>query len=296
MQEKIEDVIAALMKVEPEEITGISTLKKGMTNRSFLFTCNGGDYIVRIPGEGTDRLIDRRKESEVYDVINYEGISDDVVYFDSIHGYKVSRFWKKSRVCNPFCVEDVRLCMQRLRAFHRKGFQVKHEFDIFKQIQFYEDLWMGRSSAYQDYMIIKEKVLSLDLYIERYIEQKVLSHIDAVPDNFLFIKEEGNDKEEIRLIDWEYSGMQDPHVDIAMFCIYSMYGRRQVDKLINMYFAEGCARETRTKIYCYIAACGLLWSNWCEYKRQLGAEFGEYALAQYRFAKEYYQIAQESMR
>jgi len=41
-----------------------------------------------------------------------------------------------------------------------------------------------------------------------------------VPDNFLFVEKDG--KEEIRLIDWEYAGMQDPHVDVAMFCIYSL--------------------------------------------------------------------------
>jgi len=295
MQEKIEDLIAALMKVRTEDISGVCTLKKGMTNRSFLFTCQGKDYIIRVPGEGTDRLINRRQEAEVYDVINHEGISDEVIYIDSTYGYKISRFWESARVCNPFCVADVRLCMQKLRAFHCKGFQVKHEFDIFGQIQFYENLWAKRPTGYRDYETVKEKVFSLGGYIDRYIEKKVLAHIDAVPDNFLFILDE-NKKEEIRLIDWEYAGMQDPHVDIAMFCIYSMYDRRQADWLIDLYFEEGCAKEIRAKIYCYIAACGLLWSNWCEYKRQLGVEFGGYASAQYRFAEEYYQIAQESMK
>lgn len=62
------------------------------------------------------------------------------------------------------------------------------------------------------------------------------------------------------------------------------------------YFTEGCSDETRTKIYCYIAACGLLWSNWCEYKRNLGVEFGEYSLRQYRYAKDYYRIVQEELK
>lgn len=77
----------------------------------------------------------------------------------------------------------------------------------------------------------------------------------------MFVQKNG--KEEIRLIDWEYAGMQDPHVDIAMFCIYSLYNKRQVDRLIAAYFTDGCDDATRIKIYCYIAACGLLWSNWC---------------------------------
>ena len=87
--------------------------------------------------------------------------------------------------------------------------------------------------------------------------------------------------------------MQDPHVDIAMFCIYSLYDKSKCDRLIDIYFEGKCDDKLRAKIYCYIASCGLLWSNWCEYKRQLGIEFGEYTLRQYRYAKEFYRYAME---
>ena len=87
--------------------------------------------------------------------------------------------------------------------------------------------------------------------------------------------------------------MQDPHVDIAMFCIYSLYNKQQVDRLIDLYFEGGCDRVTRAKIYAYIAMCGLLSSNWCEFKRKLGVEFGEYSLRQYRFAKDYFKYAMQ---
>lgn len=89
--------------------------------------------------------------------------------------------------------------------------------------------------------------------------------------------------------------MQDPHVDIAMFCIYSMYDRKDVDRTIDAYFTKGVDRNTKIKIYCYIACCGLLWSNWCEYKRNLGVEFAEYSLKQYRFAKDYYNVVKEEL-
>ena len=114
--------------------------------------------------------------------------------------------------------------------------------------------------------------------------------------NGKFIKRKAvNEEEKIKLIDWEYAAMQDIHLDIAMFCIYSMYNRQQVDNLIDIYFENKCDQQTRIKIYCYISMCGLLWSNWCEYKYTLGVEFGEYSLAQYRFAKDYYKIVMEEM-
>lgn len=85
--------------------------------------------------------------------------------------------------------------------------------------------------------------------------------------------------------------MQDPHVDIAMFGIYSLYDREHMEQLIDAYFPEGCSKRIRTKIYCYIAVGGLLWSNWCEYKEKLGNSFMEYATHQYQYAKEYSYIA-----
>jgi len=286
-------IISQALRVDINEIKEIEVLKKGMTNRSFLFECKGRKYIMRIPGEGTDQLINRREEAAVYHVIDRHKLCDDIIYIDPSNGYKITEYFNHARVCDPECESDLKKCMQKLRHFHELALEVEHSFDIFGQIEFYESLWREKS-AYRDYEKTKVKVLSLKSWIEERVDKKCLVHIDAVPDNFLFVRNEDGE-EEIRLIDWEYAGMQDPHVDIAMFCIYSLYNKQQIDTLIDLYFPEGCTAATRTKIYCYISACGLLWSNWCEYKRSLGVEFGEYSIRQYRYAKEYYKIAKEEI-
>ena len=286
--------ICDALHADMEEITQVTVLKKGMTNRSFLFSCKGKRYIMRIPGEGTAQLVDRRHEAAVYQAIREKNICDDIAYISPDNGYKITEYLADARVCNPEKAEDVRRCMQRLREFHELRLTVAHTFDIFGQIEFYESLWNGAPSIYKDYQQTKENVFSLRGYIDAHVQERVLTHIDAVPDNFLFVKRDDG-SEEIRLIDWEYAGMQDPHVDIAMFCIYALYDRRQVDETIAAYFPGGCSEAVRLKIYCYIAACGLLWSNWCEYKWTLGVEFGEYSLRQYRYAKEYYRIVRDTL-
>ncbi len=288
------DTICRCLHCGHSEVTNITVLKKGMTNRSFLFCCKGKKYIMRIPGEGTDLLINREEEAAVYDRISDKNICDNIIYMNPQNGYKITEFIEGARVCNPQNVSDLRKCMSCLRDFHEQKLTVDHTFDLFGQIEFYESLWNGEKSVYRDYCKTKENILSLKQYIEEQPEQMVLTHIDAVPDNFLISHTDG--VEEIRLIDWEYAGMQDPHVDIAMFCIYALYDKRQIDRLINIYFEGNCPRKTRIKIYCYIAVCGLLWSNWCEYKRSLGVEFGEYSLRQYRYAKDYYKLAQTEMK
>lgn len=294
LQTEAIDIICQAMHVTPEQIINIRILKKGMTNRSFLFDCKGKQYIMRIPGEGTNALINRKEEADVYKVIMDKHICDDIIYINPQNGYKITEFLHDARNCDSLNPTDTQKCMNVLRAFHEKKLTVSHRFDIFKQINFYESLWDGKPSIYRDYAKTKEQVFSLKDYIEKNKCEEVLSHIDAVPDNFIFIQNK-NGEEEIRLIDWEYAGMQDPYIDIAMFCIYAMYNKEQIDTLINQYFTEGCSHEIRIKIYCYIAVCGLLWSNWCEYKRELGVEFGEYSLRQYRYAKEFYRIVQKEL-
>ena len=288
-------IAAEALHAKEIDIQNIEVLKKGMTNRSFLFQCKEQSYIMRIPGEGTDQLINRRQEALVYNTIKDQHLCDDLIYMNPDNGYKITRYFNHARVCDPTNMDDVARCMKRLKGFHNLHLQVPHTFDIFHQIDFYESLWNGLPSAYRDYNKTKEHVLSLQTYINQQDKDWVLTHIDAVADNFLFIEDEDG-SQDIRLIDWEYAGMQDPHVDIAMFAIYALYDKEEIDQLIDLYFDHQCEESVRTKIYCYISACGLLWSNWCEYKRHLGVEFREYSIKQYRYAKEFYQYASKRMQ
>ena len=59
-------------------IVKIRCLKAGMTNKSFLFRIHkesgnkdyaGKDFICRIPGVGTGKLINRKEEEEIYRVV-----------------------------------------------------------------------------------------------------------------------------------------------------------------------------------------------------------------------------------
>ena len=282
-------VICEALDARPEAVADITVLKKGMTNRSFLFTCKGKKYIMRIPGEGTDQLINRRQEAAVYQAIDGKHICDDIAYINPENGYKLTEFIEDARCCDSGNPEDVKACMAVLRKFHESGLKVEHTFDVFERLEFYEKLWKGIPSCYRDYKQTKAHVYELKNYIDKQEKQISLCHIDSVPDNFLMTKDR------IALIDWEYAGMQDTDVDLAMFIIYSMYGKEQADALIDAYYTEGCKKEKRLKIYCYVAVCGLLWSNWCEVKYHEGVEFGEYSLRQYRYAKEYYKYVKEEL-
>ena len=275
------EIVEDTLNIDKTKIHNIHTLKKGMTNRSFSFECNNKRYIMRIPGEGTDNLINRQEEYDVYQQIKGEPYTENILYLNPQNGYKLSEFLENTRNSEADDWEDVIKSMDLLRKFHQEKLQVNHQFDIWKQIEFYENL-RDTPSAYKDFLITKENVLNLKQFIQDNIHQWSLCHIDANADNFLI-----NQQGKIFLIDWEYAGMQDPDLDIAMYAIYAGYNKQQFDKLIDIYYQDKCDKIIRYKIYAYAAVGGLLWSNWCEYKQSLGLDFGEYSLSQYRYAKEY---------
>ena len=288
------DIIKNTFDCSYSDIVILESLDKGMTNRSFLFSCKKKKYIMRVPGEGTEMLINRKKEANNYSVIKDYDICDNVIYFNAENGYKITEFIENARVCDAYSKDDLVLSMKLLKKVHNLKLKVDYEFDLFQQIDYYEKLRGTNKSVFKDYNQTKENVLLLKDFIDENKPEYCLTHIDAVPDNFLFFKG-SSVKTGVKLIDWEYAAMQDPHVDLAMFSVYAFYNKEDIDNLIDIYFENKCTKKDRIKIYCYVAVCGLLWSNWCEYKQLLGIEFGEYFIKQYRYAKEFFKIAQSEI-
>ena len=288
--------IAEQFGCKTKDIVDINVIKKGMTNRSFLFSVNNRKYVMRVPEESTKELINRKQEEAVYRTISGLRICEDPICFNAITGYKITRFIEDVRCCDPGNNKDVRACMNKLKRFHSLNLVVSHTFDLYERIDYYESLWGRQQSVYTDYKKTKDNVFKLKPFIDKHKCSYQLTHIDAIADNFLFDPHASGELA-LQLTDWEYAGMQDKHVDIAMFCIYSCFNKRKIDRTIDYYFGdEKCSKATKAKIYCYRATCGLLWSNWCEYKQSQGIEFADYSWNQYQYAKRYYRYASKLIR
>lgn len=288
------ELIEKVLRVRRTDIRDIEIVKKGMTNRSFVFSSRGKKYIMRVPDAETNELMNRQAETEIYGLLKGRSICDNCIYVNPDTGFKLAEFVSNARAMNPYDEEELRRCMEVVKRLHEEKLQCSYHVDFYKDLEHYEALWNGKPSCYKDYEQTKENIYKLRSFIERNKEEEVLCHIDANPDNFLMYTDEKG-KEQIRLIDWEYAGMQDPDIDIACFIIYVMYDRVHTDRVIDIYFDGKCEPLRRIKIYAYMAIYGLQWSNWCECKRNQGIEFGEYALRQYRYAKDYYRVVVEEL-
>lgn len=98
-----------------EKVKSLRAMKSGMTNRSYSFCMDDKRYIIRIPGEGTDRLINRKQEHAVYNAISSLGISEDVYYFDPKTGIKIAAYLTDAHVCDSSNWEEVERCLSALK-------------------------------------------------------------------------------------------------------------------------------------------------------------------------------------
>ena len=276
--------IENVFNVKENEIVDIKNLKAGMTNKSFLFTVNNRPYIFRLPGEGTEKLINRKQEREVYTAIKKLGISDEVIYFDENTGYKITEYFRNARNTNARNREDLEESMTVLRNFHQCDLKVRHSFDIENEITRYLVLCNEKNAIrYPDNEETYKKMKGLITLVKNMNVPQVLCHIDSNPDNYIRLADGS-----VKIIDWEYAGMCDPVMDISMYSIYSYYEKSEMDELFKMYLQRDPDINETTRLYIYAALGGYLWAIWTEYKQSFGVEFGDYGMKMYRYAKDFY--------
>lgn len=282
-------LVAEVFQVPESKICRLRCLKSGMTNKSFLFDIEGKSYICRIPGKGTEKLIDRQSEYRNYEAIRSLGISEEIIYFNKDSGYKIAKYYEGSHNASAENPEGIRACMDILRRLHGANLQVEHKFDLRERISFYEALCEESGGiGFEDHEQVKANMMGLYEKLQALNRKSCLSHIDSVFDNFIFTVEKG-----VKLIDWEYAAMSDPLIDISMMAIYAYFNREQADMLMELYFERQPVQEEAFAVYAYMALGGYLWALWAVYKSNLGEQFGEYTLKMYRYAKDYDKIALE---
>ena len=71
-----------------------------MTNRNFKVTLSQENYVLRIPGNGTEGMVERRNE-EINTLLSYRlGISPEIFYFNETTGIKLAQFIEGAETLN----------------------------------------------------------------------------------------------------------------------------------------------------------------------------------------------------
>lgn len=281
----IYNCICDVFSCEASQITNLKPLQKGLSNSVLVFQYNGGKFVFRYPGLGSDILIDRGRESIVQKQIEDAGVDTTLIAMSVRFGWRISRF-VDTRPFNYHDVNDMVRGVIQLRKLHAVRPKVRWEFDIKEKWESIrdmtpEDKYGENYTGFPEFKEVKERIYKLYELAKTDGIKKCLTHGDCRDENFLI-----NDKE-IHLIDWEYAGFGDPGFDIGSYVCGGDHSNEEVDRILFTYFGRKPSLKEQRHFYAYISITGFFYMHWTMFKESQGQIIGYLKPLWYSFAKEY---------
>jgi thiamine kinase-like enzyme len=232
-----------------------------LTNLSYKLTTSVGTYVLRLPGEDTFDYIDRRAERHNSRITASVGVNAEVLYFDAEDGTMVSRFIEgvpmdgESFERDPMAPARAALVLRRV---HHLGPVFRSRFDVFSMIRSYLDiLYKLQVPPPEDYYEVRREAEAVRRVLQASPVDLVPCHNDPWPGNFVMAS--GGS---LHLIDWEFSGMNDPIWDLGDLSVEAGFGAEQ-DRTMMEAYCGGCAPQVLyARLELYKAMSDLLWSLW----------------------------------
>lgn len=257
----------------------------GMSNKNFRVNFEGKSYVLRVPGNGSDGMVERSNEE--FNAIESckMGVNPAIRYFNADTGIKLADYVENAETLNAATIQrhdNMRKIAKIYQTVHNSHIRLKNEFNIFKEIEKY-DVLMEKAGAtmYEGWEEVRPQVMALEDYLNRLGVDLKPCHNDALYENFIKAMD-GT----IYLIDWEYSGMNDPMADFAALFIEAGFEKENEDYILEKYFEGNVPAEAPEKILCYQILWDYLWAQWTVIKEAKGDDFGTYGRDRYNRAIE----------
>ncbi|MBR2842487.1 MAG: phosphotransferase [Lachnospiraceae bacterium] len=234
----------------------------GMTNRSYKIVRNDGqEYLVRIPGEGTEEMINRIDERKSTELACKLGIDSPLLFFAD-DGRKVMRFISDPQPMNEEVMrkkENLTQAANIFRRLHTCGTDTGVRFEVFEMAELYEKIIRENSvPLYDDYEDTKEKIMSIKSEVDNIGKTlKVPCHNDSLMGNWVLDKDG-----KLYLIDWEYSGMNDPMWDLSCLSIEANYDNQKDSDLLSTYFGHDATLDEKKRFIAHKLYVDYLWTLW----------------------------------
>ena len=275
--------IKLVFRCDEEDIVDFRTVSEGLTNTSFVFQIGGIDYIYRHPGDGTERIIDRRNEKTSLIKAKEFGVDPTNIYMDVIEGWKISRFVHDFREPDYASFEDSKKVISVLKRLHSLPIRVDYGLRPWEDALAIERLLREKDPhCFEAFEGLKAKVGALYQRTLGDGIEKCFCHGDTYRPNWM-IKPDGD----VILIDWEYSGFSDPGIDVGYYIVDAMYGFEDALRFIREYTGEGASEAEEFHYLAYTAIIAYYWFVWAMYRESCGANMGE-SLENWRLMAEKY--------
>lgn len=256
----IKTVCASVFSVLESDVTLVERLMGGMSNYTYVIDISGDKYTFRIPGKNAEKFVNRTIEEDHLKLIKPLGLNNETLYLNTETGIKIARYieGKPLHELNPhdFLLEASNV----LKTIHHSAINSPHHYDPSLRLERYENYVKAYNHSHDErYIAYKEVLFSHWDWLNSF--PKTLTHGDSQISNFV-VTEEG-----LRLMDWEFTGMNDPFYDIACF------GNTNFDHaiaLLPVYLEHVPNSEEFNRLYLWRTFQCLQWHNVALYKEFIG--------------------------
>ena len=233
----------------------------GLTNLVHRVQARGQAVIVRIPGEGTESYIDRATEMHNARAAEVAGVAPAVIWGDAASGVMVTRCIDGIETMTPALFKSRRGSPARagveLAKLHRSGQVFEFRFELFAMIEEYLKILSTKEVAMPGgYHDVVDAAQPIKAALAAHPAGLAPSHCDPLCENFL------DDGTRMWIVDWEYSGMNDPMWDLGDLSVEAEMSAEQEAELLHAYFGRAPNAAEQGRVVIYKAMCDLLWTLW----------------------------------
>jgi thiamine kinase-like enzyme len=253
----IEEVIAAIPAWAGRAVAA-ETIPAGLTNRNYRVSVDGEDVFVRIPGAGTELLaVDRANELHNTRAAAAAGVGPRVLHhlpaWDAfVLEWIPARTMSAAAFAGPGEPERVAAALRRLHA----GPRFRDDFDMFRLTERYLRLVDERAVAIPaGYRERLDRLPVIEAALAAHPLASVPCHNDLLAENYL------DDGERLWIVDYEYSGNNDPTFELGNTCQELGWDDDRIRALCAAYFGEATdALLARMRLQMIMSDVG--WTLW----------------------------------
>ncbi|CAF0881570.1 unnamed protein product [Didymodactylos carnosus] len=255
----IEQVVEQITDWKEKSVT-VQPLSGGLTNKNYRVEVDGRLYVVRIPGTSTELLaIDKINEYHNTRATGDSGMGPTIAYYlptskIMILDYILGQTMTISDLQAPTMPTRI---AQSLKTLHNKTSRFKNDFNMFRLIEYYLKIvdkhQVNIPIGYHKYLQLVERI---EASMQRHPLQTVPCHNDLLAENYI------DDGSILRLIDFEYSGNNDPTFDLGNTCQEQQYDESRIIEMCEAYFGKPCPMDKLARMKLNMIMSDVGWTLW----------------------------------
>jgi thiamine kinase-like enzyme len=268
-------------------------LSGGLTNSNYRVEVDGIPYFVRVPGESSELLAINRENEFYNSKAAYEaGVGPKVLYYLPDECVMVLEFLDAATMSKDSLNQagmPTRMA-QAIKELHT-GPRFLTDFNMFRLTEYYLQICDERGIDIPDGYLERMPTVAT---IEQAMSVKPLGTVPC--NNDLLAENYMDDGRKLWLIDYEYSGNNDPTFELGNTCQEMQFNHEQIEEVCAAYFGEATSDKiARMKLNMIMSDVG--WGLWAAIQARISTiEFDFWGWAVERWGRAVEKIDSEEFK